>query len=466
MAKRLPYEVEGDPTILGEKLIFPTTKKVAKNRFLKSALSEICAAWDPLNPAINGIANDIHVNMYEKWAAGGYGVLITGNIMTDENHLESPGNTIITKELDSSYRREIWKEIATKSKKHGTLIIGQLGNAGRQTQAVVNASPFSASNVQLNGKAMGRSFGTPIALSLEQIQTEVINRFVFASKFLYECGFDGIQLHGAHGYLIAQFLSRTTNKRDDKYGGSPQNRARIIIDIYNAIRKEIPTSTGFIVGIKLNSVEFQNEGLTNDEAIQIAEEIDKAGLDFIELSGGTYEAWMGTDKHRRETTIKRESFFQEFSEKIKPAIKNAIVYVTGGFRTVAGMIRAINENSTDGIGLGRPATQDFDLPSKLINGSYQSAANWRFGDDFIAAVMACNCQMVQAGLTEYFPERGINYGIMDLTDDKTFEEYQKEYEKFQKVIAKKSEAGISYFGFVPYKLKGRGIFCEGKIPKL
>uniref|UniRef100_A0A914XVR4 NADH:flavin oxidoreductase/NADH oxidase N-terminal domain-containing protein n=1 Tax=Panagrolaimus superbus TaxID=310955 RepID=A0A914XVR4_9BILA len=324
MTLRHPVEVPADPTILGEKLIFPTTKRIAKNRFLKSALSEYAAAWDPSNPAITGLANDIHTNMYEKWAAGGYGVVVTGNIMTHEDHLESPGNTIITKELDSPERRKIWKEIALKSKRHGAILIAQLGNAGRQTQAVVNANPFSASDIQLKQAFEARKFGKPIPLSLKQIQTEIIDRFVFASKFLYGAGFDGIQLHGAHGYLIAQFLSRTTNKRTDKYGGTPKNRARIIVDIYNAIRTEIPATTGFIIGIKLNSVEFQEEGLTNDEAVEIAQEIDKAGLDFIELSGGTYEAF--SFKHRRETTIKRESFFLEFAEKIKPVIKNAIVY--------------------------------------------------------------------------------------------------------------------------------------------
>ena len=193
--------------------------------------------------------------------------------MVDQHHMECPGNTIIAKELDSLERRKNWAAIATNSKKHGALIIGQLSNAGRQTPLVVNPHPFSSSDVGL-GVALGRKFGQPITLTTEQVQTEIIDKFVFASKFLYETGFDGVQLHGAHGYMIAQFLSRTTNKRTDKYGGSAQNRARIVVDIYDAIRKEIPVSTGFLIGIKLNSVEFQQEGLTNDEAIQIAAEID------------------------------------------------------------------------------------------------------------------------------------------------------------------------------------------------
>uniref|UniRef100_A0A914QBB4 NADH:flavin oxidoreductase/NADH oxidase N-terminal domain-containing protein n=1 Tax=Panagrolaimus davidi TaxID=227884 RepID=A0A914QBB4_9BILA len=330
MVKRIAVENPVDPKILGDALTFPTSKKVAKNRFMKAPLSENLAKWDPTNPAITGAASDLHVNLYEKWAAGGFGIVVTGNIMVDQMHLESPGNTIITKELDLPHRREIWKSLASKAKQHGTLIVAQISHAGRQTALIVNQHPFSSSDVQLKRDAYGREYGIPITLTEEQIKTEIIEKFVYTSKVLYECGFDGVELHGAHGYLIAQFLSRTTNKRTDKYGGSPQNRARIVTEIYEAIRKEIPASTGFI----------------------------NVGFDFIELSGGTYEE-MGFS-HKKKSTIAREAFFLEFAEKIKLAIKSAVVYLTGGFRTVPGMVKAVECKGTDGIGLGRPITQDMD----------------------------------------------------------------------------------------------------------
>uniref|UniRef100_A0A914YKU1 NADH:flavin oxidoreductase/NADH oxidase N-terminal domain-containing protein n=1 Tax=Panagrolaimus superbus TaxID=310955 RepID=A0A914YKU1_9BILA len=339
MVKRIFIENSVDSKILGETIIFPTSKKVAKNRFFKAALSESLAAYDPSNVEIHGLPNEMHANLYEKWAAGGFGVLVTGNVITDEMHLESPGNTIITKELDLPKRREIWKNIASKAKQHGALIIAQLGNAGRQTSIIVNAKPFSASNVQLKRDAAYREYGVPIPLTTEQVKTEIIDKMVYASKVLYECGFDGVELHGAHGYMIAQFLSRTTNKRTDKY--------------------EIPANTGFIVGIKLNSVEFQREGLTGEESAIIAAEIDKAGLYFIEISGGTYEVM--AFKHKRESTLAREAFFLEYAEKVKAVVKNSKIYVIGGFRTVPGMVKAIENNETDGIGIGRPITQDFGL---------------------------------------------------------------------------------------------------------
>uniref|UniRef100_A0AC34F973 NADH:flavin oxidoreductase/NADH oxidase N-terminal domain-containing protein n=1 Tax=Panagrolaimus sp. ES5 TaxID=591445 RepID=A0AC34F973_9BILA len=422
MVKRIPIENPVDPKILGDAITFPTSKKVAKNRFFKAALSENLAAYDPSNRAINGLPNEMHVNLYEKWAAGGFGVVVTGNVITDEMHLESPGNTIITKELDLPQRRKIWTKIASKAKKHGALIISQLGNAGRQTSITVNKHPFSASDVQLKRDAAYREYGVPIPLTTEQIKTEVIDKMVYASKVLYECGFDGVELHGAHGYMIAQFLSRTTNKRTDKYGGTPENRARIIVEINDAIRKEIPASTGFIIGIKLNSVEFQREGLTGEETAIIAAEIDKAGLDFIEISGGTYEAM--AFKHKRQSTLNREAFFLEYAEKVKAVVKNAKVYVTGGFRTVPGMVKAIENDETDGIGIGRPITQDFDLPLKILNRSVQSTIEWPFGDDFVSAALACACQMAQAASTPYSPDKDINEGIMDLTDETTLKEYK------------------------------------------
>uniref|UniRef100_A0A914P943 NADH:flavin oxidoreductase/NADH oxidase N-terminal domain-containing protein n=1 Tax=Panagrolaimus davidi TaxID=227884 RepID=A0A914P943_9BILA len=454
MVKRIAVENPVDPKILGDALTFPTSKKVAKNRFMKAPLSENLAKWDPTNPAISGAASDLHVNLYEKWAAGGFGIVVTGNIMVDQMHLESPGNTIITKELDLPHRREIWKNLASKAKQHGTLIIAQISHAGRQTALIVNQHPFSSSDVQLKRDAYGREYGVPIALTEEQIKTEIIEKFVYTSKVLYECGFDGVELHGAHGYLIAQFLSRTTNKRTDKYGGSPQNRARIVTEIYEAIRKEIPVSTGFIVGIKLNSVEFQREGLTNEEAIQIAKEIDNVGFDFIELSGGTYEA-MGFS-HKKKSTIAREAFFLEFAEKIKLAIKSAVVYLTGGFRTVPGMVKAVECKGTDGIGLGRPITQDMDFPIKILNGTVHSAIQSPFGDDLLSNGLSCNCQMAQAGLFPYSPDKPLTDGVMDITDEKTLKEFKRAQNEFMQNVIRKMIGKQFYHGIVPYRLNGQG----------
>uniref|UniRef100_A0A914CGV4 NADH:flavin oxidoreductase/NADH oxidase N-terminal domain-containing protein n=1 Tax=Acrobeloides nanus TaxID=290746 RepID=A0A914CGV4_9BILA len=188
MAKRVFVERKVDSSILGEKLFFPTAKRYASNRFLKY-------------------------------------------------HPEAPGNAIIEKSLDSKVRREALKKAALATKSGGSLAVVQLTHSGRQCYISVNEHPYSASDVQLQGaKMIGVSgFGKPVPLTEEQVKTEVIDKFVYAAKYCYEAGFDGIQLHGAHGYLLAQFMSPTTNKRTDKYGGPVENRARLVLDIYDAI---------------------------------------------------------------------------------------------------------------------------------------------------------------------------------------------------------------------------------------
>lgn len=170
------------------------------------------------------------------------------------------------------------------------------------------------------------------------------------------------------GYLLAQFLSPTTNKRTDEYGGPLLNRARLIFQISDAIRARIPDKS-FIVSIKLNSVEFQEGGFSTEDCRDLCAELEKNGFDFVELSGGTYEA--GGFFHRKESTRKRESFFLDFADIIAPELKKTKVYVTGGLRTTDGMVRALD--SVSGVGLGRPACDEFDLPQKILDGKASSA---------------------------------------------------------------------------------------------
>lgn len=169
------------------------------------------------------------------------------------------------------------------------------------------------------------------------------------------------------GYLLAQFLSPTTNKRTDQYGGSLMNRARIIFEINDAIRARVPKS--FIVSIKLNSVEFQDGAFSTQDCRYLCSALERSGFDFVELSGGTYEA--GAFYHRKESTKMREAFFLEFADIIVPQLKKTKVYVTGGFRTTNGMVKALD--TVHGIGLGRPVCDEFDLPKKILDGKVDGA---------------------------------------------------------------------------------------------
>jgi 2,4-dienoyl-CoA reductase-like NADH-dependent reductase (Old Yellow Enzyme family) len=131
-------------------------------------------------------------------------------------------------------------------------------------------------------------FGTPRAMTLPEIQT-VVSQFARAARVVAEAGFDGVEIHAAHGYLLSQFLSRKTNLRGDEYGGDAKRRARVVVEVVRAVREETKGFEGFCVGIKLNSVDHQGEGEELRECVEQLGEIVRAGVDFVEVSGGTLE---------------------------------------------------------------------------------------------------------------------------------------------------------------------------------
>ena len=366
MSERIPApDVDASP--LGKPLHFEFSGRDAKNRFLKAAMTERLSSWDPKNLQTRGIPSDGLINVYKRWGEGGFGNILTGNIMIHPEHLEAAGNPIIPGDAQFSGERfDAFKKLATEGKANGCLIVGQLSHPGRQTPDSIQPNPISPSDVQLEGNDLGMSFAKPRSMTTEDIKN-VTNEFAHAAEFLSKAGYDGAQLHGAHGYLLAQFLAPSTNQRTDEYGGSLENRSRIILEIATEIRKRVPKS--FILGIKINSVEFQKGGFGTEEAKQLCIALEKNSFDFVELSGGTYqELAFG---HKRESTKKREAFFLEFADAIAPSLSKTKVYVTGGLRSVKAMVDALK--SVDGVGLGRPACQEFHLPNDIIAGKVKSA---------------------------------------------------------------------------------------------
>ncbi|KAL9101830.1 MAG: hypothetical protein Q9163_002955 [Psora crenata] len=310
-------------------------------------------------------------------------MILTGNIMLEFDQLEAPGNAIIPPtEEPCGERFEAFKELAAQSKAHGSLIIAQVSHPGRQTGEHIQKNPVSASDVQLEGSVFGMTFAKPHAATPDEIQ-HIIESFVHAAEYLYKAGYDGIQLHGAHGYLLAQFLSSTTNHRTDQYGGSLENRSRIIIDIGREIRKRVPSE--FVLGIKLNSVEFQNGGFDTKECKALCASLEAIKFDFVELSGGTYEELAFA--HKRESTKKREAFFLSFAEVIVPALKKTKTYVTGGFKSVGAMANALR--TVDGVGLARTVCQEPRLCADILSGKVKGAIKQRLDDnDFTLSIAA------------------------------------------------------------------------------
>ncbi len=338
-------------------------------------MTERISSWDPKNFDARGIPSDNLINVYKRWGEGELGTILTGNIMIEFDQLEAAGNPIIPRTAEPKGERfEAFKKLASESKAHGSLVIGQVSHPGRQVGSSIQKNPVSASDVQLEGNVMGMTFEKPHPATEDEIE-RIMEGFTHAAEYLHAAGYDGIELHGAHGYLLAQFLAHSTNKRTDKYGGSLANRSRLIMEIAQRIHSRVPKD--FILGIKINSVEFQEGGFDTNECKVLCAALEANKFDFVELSGGTYEelAFM----HKRDSTKKREAFFLDFAEAIVPALKQTKTYITGGFKTVGAMVNALN--TVDGVGLARPTCQEPRLCADILSGKVKGAIKQRLDEN-------------------------------------------------------------------------------------
>ncbi|KAI4155907.1 MAG: hypothetical protein LQ340_000657 [Diploschistes diacapsis] len=425
-------EVSAAP--LGKPLHFEFSGRDAPNRFLKAAMTERLSSWDPTNTAARGVPSAGLINVYKRWGEGGFGHILTGNIMVHPEHLEARGNPIIPEDAPFSGERfEAFKKMGAESKAHGSLVVGQLSHPGRQTAEAVQPHPISASDVQLEGNLMGMTFAKPRPMTKEDIK-KVINEFAHAAEYLYKAGYDGVQLHAAHGYLLAQYLSPTTNLRTDEYGGSLENRSRLILEIAKEIRKRVPQS--FILGIKINSVEFQDKGFSTEECKQICTWLEQHQFDFVELSGGTYQELAFT--HKRESTKKREAFFLEFAEVIIPALTKTKVYVTGGLRSVGAMVNALK--TVDGVGIARPTCQEFDLPNKILSGKVQGAVQQKLDEDDFAISNVAAGSLIRMVSKDQQP--------LDLSKEEGVESLKKSIGAWRETMSN-DQGGYAY-GFVDF----------------
>ncbi|MEH6909380.1 MAG: NADH:flavin oxidoreductase/NADH oxidase family protein [Oceanicoccus sp.] len=357
-------------TTINETLQLPCGVVIG-NRICKGAMTEGLA--DSAN-----CATGKHAALYSRWARGGSGILLTGNVQVDHRYLERPGNVVIEGEQSAAQLAALraWAEAGTAE---GTHLWMQISHAGRQTPESVAAIPVGPSEVQL--QMPGAAFGKPRALSGEEI-VDVIARFAHVAKVAQDTGFTGVQVHAAHGYLISEFLSPDVNLRDDEWGGSLENRARLLLEIIRAIRKAV--GPVFPISVKLNSADFQKGGFSHADSIQVAQWLNDEGLDLLELSGGTYEQpkLVGLDnltnnpelaETRKESTIAREAYFLEYAGAIR-AVTTMPLLVTGGFRSRSGMDAALVGNACDMIGIGRPLCADPDTSKKLLSGEIEQAS--------------------------------------------------------------------------------------------
>jgi 2,4-dienoyl-CoA reductase-like NADH-dependent reductase (Old Yellow Enzyme family) len=347
---------------------------VLKNRIAKSAMSERLA--DP-----DAAPNEQHATLYRRWAEGGAAMLLTGNVFVDRTALGESGNVAVEDERDL----EALKAWSAGAREKGAEIWMQINHPGRQSPRSLSKVPVAPSAIGLKGT--GGVFATPRALEDHEIDA-IVERFATTAAIAKRAGFTGVQIHAAHGYLINQFLSPYTNRRDDRWGGDPDRRRRFLLEVVRAVRRAVPAP--FTLAVKLNSADFQRGGFSEEESLQVVGALGAEGIDLLEISGGTYEASAMFDEPKAASTVAREAFFLEYAEKARAATKLPLM-VTGGFRTAAGMNHALAQGALDLVGMARPFAVEPDLPRKLIAGEadrahpVKIATGWRKLDAVIQA---------------------------------------------------------------------------------
>ncbi|MBV6325064.1 NADH:flavin oxidoreductase/NADH oxidase family protein [Duganella violaceipulchra] len=324
------------------------------NRLAKAAMEENMADTGQLpGPALN--------RLYQRWAEGGVGLIITGNVMIDGRAMTGPGGVVLEAGTPLEPFR-LWSQTAGRQ---GAQVWMQINHPGRQVMANMGGNAWAPSAVALDMGKHSKLFAQPVEMSTVQIE-EVINRFAATAYAAEQAGFNGVQIHAAHGYLISQFLSPLTNRRRDNWGGSLANRARLLLEVVRAVRARV--SPGFSVSIKLNSADFQRGGFSEDDARQVVLLLNELPVDLIELSGGSYESPAMQGRTIDGRTLAREAYFLEFAKDLA-AVAHMPVMTTGGIarKAVAEQVLA------SGIAVAGIATALAEVPDLPLQ--------WRTGQE-------------------------------------------------------------------------------------
>jgi 2,4-dienoyl-CoA reductase-like NADH-dependent reductase (Old Yellow Enzyme family) len=343
---------------LARPLVLPNGASLT-NRIAKAAMEEGIADRDYL-------PGSALFNLYRRWAHGGAGLIITGNVMVDPAALTGAGN-VIARDGGHLDRFQRWAEVTQSA---GSRLWMQINHPGRQMYAYLSETPVapSAVAVRIPGRLSAKQFRTPRALTGDEIR-KLIDRFVAAAVLAEKAGFHGVEVHSAHGYLLSQFLSPLTNRREDEWGGSLGNRSRMLLAIIKGIRSSVKKE--FCVGVKLNSADFQGGGFGEKDAINVVQMLNPTGIDLLEISGGNYEspAMLGGEN---QGTRKREAYFLEFAAKAKKVAAMPLM-ATGGFRSRCIMEEAIRSGAVDIVGLAAPFALDPECGVKLLSGKIEKA---------------------------------------------------------------------------------------------
>ena len=306
-----------------------------KNRIAKAAMS------DSLGDGA-GNPTDDQIRLYERWAKGGLGLSIIGEVQCTPNYAEKPGNLVLNGQSDRGRFERLAKAGATA----GAHLWLQLGHAGAMADAPIS-TPKGPSALDFSGLTCG-------ALSSDEIHA-LPAEFARTASLAKQHGFAGVELHAAHGFLLNQFLSPLFNKRQDAYGGSLQNRMRLLLEVIGAVRNAV--GPGFPVGIKLNATDQLEGGFAEDESLEVIAAVDQTAIDLIDISGGTYFPGAASSSDRAGSG----PYFLDFAARAR-AKTGIPLMVTGGFKTFEQADNAIAGGHADLVGLARALVVNPDLP--------------------------------------------------------------------------------------------------------
>ena len=331
---------------------------VIPNRLAKAAMEENMADQDHA-------PSEALIRLYQTWADGGVGLMITGNVMIDRRAMTGPGGVVL-ESAQFGARFEQWSRAA---RSRGAHIWMQINHPGRQMPAAMGQETMAPSAVSMDLGNFSKQFAAPREMTEADI-ADVKQRFVRAAQLAQQFGFTGVQIHAAHGYLISQFLSPITNKRNDRWGGSIANRARLLVDVVSAVRQAV--GAGFAVAVKLNSADFQKGGFSAADAKQVVSMLNTLGVDLIELSGGSYEAPAMHGQTRDGRTLAREAYFLEFAKDIATVARMPLM-VTGGIRRYQ-VVEQVLDSGIAMAGMGTALALDPQLPQAWLSDQAASPA--------------------------------------------------------------------------------------------
>lgn len=353
---------------MAESIFEPLTLRcglVLKNRLVKAAMEENMGNAELL-------PDGALFNLYRRWANGGAGLLISGNVMVDHLAMTGPGGLA----LEKNTPLQAFRELAANAHQDDARMLLQISHPGRQVFAQLGGKALSASAIALNMGKHSALFATPKAMDGAEI-ADVIKRFADTALQAQNAGFDGVEIHAAHGYLLSQFLSPLSNQRNDEWGGSLENRARLLCEIVCAVKACVKPQ--FAVAVKLNSADFQRGGFDIEDAKAVVQMLNPLGLDFIEISGGSYESPAMQGRTADGRTLEREAYFLTFAAQIA-AVSDVPVMSTGGISRYA-TARRVLDAGIELVGMGSALAVCPDLPNRWefhhTDGVEIPRANWK-----------------------------------------------------------------------------------------